>query len=192
VNDHVVFATPWFELVAKLPAGYREPHYSIRTKDYVLVVALTRQGRLLLVRQYRPAVDAVTLELPSGHVEPGETPEQAARKELLEETGHVAGTFELLGALRPDTGRLGNRLWCYFAADATPTRDADYRLEPGVDPVLYDRTLPELLAESDFTSALNAAALLLAIVNGRLFLAGRHEWPAHRAAWSGPCSPGSV
>jgi hypothetical protein len=82
MEDKVVFATPWFELVAKHPAGYSEPHYSIRTQDYVMVIATTVDGRLLLVRQFRPAVGEKTLEFPSGHVERGETPLQAARKEL--------------------------------------------------------------------------------------------------------------
>src|SRR5437763_11391084 len=106
VDRRVVYSTPWFDLVAKSLAGHDQPHYSIRTTDYVSVVAVTRQRRLLLVRQYRPAVEGMTLELPSGHVEPGETPEEAARKELLEETGHVADRFELLGEFSPDTGRL--------------------------------------------------------------------------------------
>ena len=168
MDDKVVFATPWFELVAKHPPGYSQPHYSIRTRDYVMVIARTVEGRLLLVRQFRPAVGQETLEFPSGHVERGETPLQAARKELLEETGHVTSTFELLGNLSPDTGRLGNRLWCYYSDDAVSTASEGYQPEPGVEVVLYDRSLKDLLAEADFFSALNHAALLLAVAQGRL------------------------
>src|SRR5437016_1944270 len=100
----VVFSTKWFELVAKHPAGYTEPHYSINAPDYVIVVARDEQGRLLLVRQSRPAIAMKTLELPSGHVDAGETPESAARKELLEETAYVADQFEFLGDLWSDPG----------------------------------------------------------------------------------------
>ena len=99
----------------------------LQTKDYVSVVAVTEDGRLLLVRQFRPAVGRMTLELPSGHVEPGETPEQAARKELLEETGYLADTFTLLGNLSPDTGRLGNRMWCFFAKGARRESQTAFR-----------------------------------------------------------------
>ena len=120
--DQVVFSTPWFEIVEKHPTAGGTPHYALLTKDYVSVVAVTRDGRLPLVRQYRPAVGRTTLELPSGHVEDGETPEAAARKELLEETGLVADDWTCLGDLSPDTGRLANRMWCFFAgARGRPT-----------------------------------------------------------------------
>jgi ADP-ribose pyrophosphatase len=168
MDDRVIFASPWFELVSKRVEGYAEPHYSIRAPDYVTVVAVTDQGRLLLVRQVRPAVDMTTLELPSGHVEPGETPLEAARRELLEETGHSAPTLELLGELRPDTGRLANRLWCFYAAGAVPSPDRGGDSEPGVEPVVYEGTLAELLASPDFCCALNLAAALLAVSRGYL------------------------
>jgi ADP-ribose pyrophosphatase len=168
MNDEVVFATPWFQIVAKNVEGSSGPHYSLQTKDYVSVVAVTEDGRFLLVRQFRPAVDRMTLELPSGHVEPGETPEQAARKELLEETGYRAETFTLLGNLSPDTGRLGNRMWCFFARGARRESQTDFLPEPGIEPVVFERSLPDLLAEPEFDSALNSAALLLAVVSGDL------------------------
>src|ERR1700687_2612926 len=113
--EEVVLDTKCFQLVPRRPPAYAEPHYSLRTRDYVGVVAVTTNGELLLVRQFRPAVWETTLELPSGHVEPGQTPEEAARTELLEETGHEANSFELVGDFSPDTGRLGNRMWCFFA-----------------------------------------------------------------------------
>lgn len=168
MDDRVVFSTPWFEIVARHPAGDGDPHYALRTNDYVGVVAVTGDGRLVLVRQYRPAVGRTTLELPSGHVDDGDTPEDAARKELLEETGHVADRWEFLGDLSPDTGRLANRMWCYFAAGARPTADPGYAPEPGVEPVLFEGGPSELLAEPDFDSALNSAALLLAVARGLL------------------------
>ncbi len=172
MDQQVVFSTPWFEIVAKRLEGDGAPHYSLRTNDYVSVVAVTREGRLVLVRQYRPAVDRTTLELPSGHVDDGDSPESAARKELLEETGHVADRFELLGDLSPDTGRLGNRMWCFFAADARPTHDADYRPEPGIEPVLFEGKLSDLVAEPGFDSALNCAALFHAVLRGHLSTLG--------------------
>src|SRR5687767_14179290 len=104
----VVFESPWCRLLAQtLPSG--APYYMLALPDYVAIVARTPGGRVLLVRQHRPVVDQDTIELPSGHVEAGETPEEAARRELLEETGMVAGEMELLGVMSPDVGRLLNR-----------------------------------------------------------------------------------
>jgi hypothetical protein len=82
-----VFETPWFDLVEKLVGPDCSPHYSISTQDYLSVLAVTRDGMFPLVRQFRPTVEMVTLELPSGHVDEGESPEEAARKELQKETG---------------------------------------------------------------------------------------------------------
>ena len=106
-----VYSTKWFRLVAA-PQPDGEPYYMLELPDYVSVVALTPARELVMVRQYRPVVLRHTLELPSGHVERNEGPEEAARRELLEETGFEAGRLDLLGTLVPDVGRLANRMWC--------------------------------------------------------------------------------
>ena len=167
-TEEVVLDTKWFQVVARRPPAFSEPHYSLRTRDYVAIVALNPGGEFLLVRQFRPAVWETTLELPSGHVEQGQTPEQAARTELLEETGHEAERFDLLGDFSPDTGRLGNRMWCFFAGNALLTGNAAYEPEAGIDFVLYKGTLRDLLREKGFYSALNCAALFAAVVQGKL------------------------
>ena len=127
---------------------------------------MTRKNELLLVRQFRHAVAEVTLELPAGHVEKGETPEQAARKELLEETGHVAEKFELLASLSPSTSRFTNRMWCYFAPDATAAPGAT--VESGLSCVRWSNGLKALLREPDFYSSGNWSALLAAVAQGKL------------------------
>jgi ADP-ribose pyrophosphatase len=163
VERKVEFATPWFELRAKRLAGEGAPYYSLRMQDYVSVVALTRQHELILVRQYRPAIERSTLELPSGHVEPNETPEASARRELAEECGFDAPNLEHLGTLLSDTGRNENRLWAYLALDAIPVA-GPYVPEPGVEPVVMPRTrLPELLARGEFDHALHLAVLMLVV-----------------------------
>jgi ADP-ribose pyrophosphatase len=169
-TDEVVLDVKWFQVIARRPEGWTEPHYSLRTLDYVAVVAVNRAGELLLVRQFRPTLWATTLELPSGHVDPGQTPEQAARAELLEETGHEADKFESLANLSPDTGRLGNRMWVYFAGNAHPTKDRNCDLEEGITFVKYGRGLKSLVDEPEFRSALNYASVFAAVMNGRLSL----------------------
>ena len=145
------------------------PHYSISTQDYVSILAVTGSGAFPLVRQFRAAVEEFTLELPGGHVVDGETPEQSARKELLEETGFVAGELILLGALAPDTGRLSNRMWCFFAPEVARDAKEEFRPQPGIEPVIFKKPLRELiLGTPSFPSALNRATILMAVAAGHI------------------------
>ena len=167
-DRQTVFATPWFQvLTAPAPRGGK-PHYVIQGADFVVIVALTPQNQILLVRQFRVAVAETTLELPAGHVDPGETPEQAARRELLEETGYEADTFKLLGNLSPSVARFTNRMWCFFAADARPALRTRASREAGVDLILYERGVRALIDEKEFYSAPSCAALLLATLQEKL------------------------
>jgi ADP-ribose pyrophosphatase len=174
-GDELVFSTKWFEILSRPSPGPGGPHFVISSSDFVTVVALNPAGRLLLVRQFRPAVARVTLEVPSGHVETGETPEEAARKELLEETGHVADKFELLLTVSPAVGRFTNRMWCYFTAEARPTPDPGFVPEAGVELVLHPGTIRSLVSEADFYSSLSHTALFAAVAKGRLNLDGPHN-----------------
>ena len=79
-DREIVFTTPWFQILAEPATGGGQPHYLIQGTDFVVIVAVTPEERILLVRQFRVPVAAVTLELPAGHVDPGESPEQAARR----------------------------------------------------------------------------------------------------------------
>lgn len=170
IERNKVFSTPWFDVVAKtMSEGNPDaPYYALELCDYVSIVALTEQQEILLVRQYRPTVERYTLELPSGHLEPGELPEETAKRELLEETGYQADTVEFLGCLVPDTGRLSNRMWCYFAADVTLSSPNPI-LESGLELVVCSQDdLVRYLLEQQFDHALHLAVLLLANLKGKL------------------------
>jgi ADP-ribose pyrophosphatase len=170
-DDNVVFSVPWFEILERYSSGGSAPHYLLRASDYVSVLAVAPDGSLLLVRQYRPAVQAHTLELPSGHIERGESPEAAAARELAEETGYEAEEFVHLGTLAPDTGRMVNRLWCYYAAGAKILRSQVPR-EQGVELVrMAPGELVRQVHSGEINHALTLAVLMLAAVKGRLPLA---------------------
>lgn len=164
-----VFETPWFSVVEQ-PQAAGDPYYMLRLPDYVSVIAMTPAREILLVRQFRPVVGRETLELPSGHVDSGESPEAAARRELLEETGYVADRLELLGQLTPDVGRLANRMWCYFADRVRPS-DQPHEPERGVSLVaLGEREALRSAADGTIDHALNLAPLFLALAHRKLSL----------------------
>ena len=166
VKTEVVFATPWFEVLGKTMQAGEAPYYSLRLPDYVVVIATTEEGRVLLVRQYRPAVERYTLELPSGLADPGEAPAETARRELLEETGYAA-EVELLGPLFVDTGRLCNQLWSYVAKGARPV--AAHTPEPGIEVAAYSpEELWRAVKEGEFSLSIHVATLMLGVLHGRL------------------------
>jgi ADP-ribose diphosphatase len=162
LEKKVVFSTPWFEVLAKSVPGERDPYYCLALTDYVTVLATTPQNELVVVRQFRPVVETHTLELPSGNVDPGEIPESAARRELLEETGYEAHEMETLSVpLFSDTGRLANRIWCYRATNVHLTPHARTR-EAGIETLLLSpRDLREKVTRGEFIHALHLAVLFL-------------------------------
>ena len=167
-SRRIVYATNWFSLEEKQLAVDDALYYAIKCADYISIVALTGNDELVLVRQYRPAVEAETLELPSGHVDPGETPLAAAARELTEETGYVADSIHEMAVIRPDTGRLSNRLFCFFAR-AGASSDA-WRPEPGLQPVTISRatTLQSIASPAPMlTHAHCLATIGIAILQGR-------------------------
>jgi 8-oxo-dGTP pyrophosphatase MutT (NUDIX family) len=167
-QDEIVLHTPWFQVHAQKIAGDAEPYYVIHTFDFAVVVATDAQGRLLLVRQFRHALGAFTLEPPAGHVDAGETPEQSARKELCEETGYEADTLELIACLSPSTARYTNRMWVYFAANVRPAKNPAHAREAGMECVLYDGGIRALMDNPEFFAAGALAAIFAAVAKGKI------------------------
>jgi ADP-ribose pyrophosphatase len=175
VERGVAFTTPWFQVqtktVADLPgAAGDEVFYGLHLPDYVSVLAITEQDEVVLVRQFRPILEKTTLELPSGGCDPGETPEQSARRELLEETGYASDAWHLLGSLHTDVGRLDNRVWCFLAAKAYKI-STHFQPEPGVEACTVPLRDVYAATADQLDQAETLAVLGLALVQGLIRIA---------------------
>ncbi len=147
-----------------------QEYHSFALDDYVNVLAVTRDGTIPLVRQYRPALERPLLELPGGLPNSGENPSVTAGRELYEETGYRTTEQPiLLGCLQPDSGRLENRLWCYMARKVEQDPSQRWHPEPGVELVMMSSAgLKKAIVEGEFVHALHIAIVGLAVIQGHL------------------------
>lgn len=167
VSKQVAFACSWFAILKKSvrSSGSESEieHYSVKQQDYVGVLAMTRDGLIPLVRQYRPAVESYTVEFPAGLIEPEEHPESAARRELTEETGLRASEIVEVCATFADTGRLSSRFFAYFAL-AEPSTTAT--VEPGMEVLFCSMAeLRDRIRSNQFVLQTHLGILYAAAVN---------------------------
>lgn len=94
----------------------------VEHSDCIAVIPIDADGKILLVKQYRKAVEKELLELPAGGIDPGEDPETAVQRELREEIGYKAGKLEKLGGFYSAPGYSSEYLYIYLASDLAPSR----------------------------------------------------------------------
>jgi ADP-ribose pyrophosphatase len=178
-NDPVIIArresciSPWATLVERRvmldDTAPPQLFHSIRQSECAIVLGITPDGSISVVRQYRPVLERYTIELPSGAIDQGEAPDLAALRELAEEAGLAPAaapqSLRFLGTFEADAARLEARLWCYVATDLIPV--AGWHPEPGVESFLVARAELMMMIESgSFCVASHIAVLGLATMSG--------------------------
>jgi ADP-ribose pyrophosphatase len=157
--------SPWVDIIAReiefSPDEPTQIYHAVDQLDYLAIVALTPDGRFPIVRQYRPALEAFTWELPAGLAEHGEDPAEGCRRELLEETGYPTSAIYPLGTAAACSGRLSNRIHSYFLR--TGERIENFTPEPGLSVDLVTASeLVQMIKSGEFVQQLHLGALLLA------------------------------
>lgn len=157
------------DVQVRLPDGRHAERDVIRHHGSVGIIALTDDGKIVLVHQYRTAVEQVTLEIPAGKLEPGEDPATCAARELREETGYEAGNLGYLCPFVPAIGYSDEVLHLYMATGlrfvgASPDDDEFIN----VDLVPVDEMVGRVLDGKVSDSKTMAAILLCDAIQRRM------------------------
>ena len=165
LSSEYLFKRPWLTArkdQVELPDGRVNPeYYVVEYPDWVNVIAITKDGEFVMERQYRHAVGMTCYELPCGVMEKGETPLQAAQRELAEETGYGKGEWTLIMDITPNPSSMSNFTHCFLAQGVEKVGethlDATEELEVHL---LSEKEVKTLLRENRLIQSLMISPLL--------------------------------
>lgn len=158
-----IYDSPWCGLrrdLVELPGGRLQEYHVFEVSDAVAVVPVLRDGSIVMLWQFRHPHGRTHWEVPAGRIAEGESPEEAARRELLEETGFRAARLERVAGFYPTNGISAHYAHLYLAQDcaplAPPRHDDAERMSVHVLPEALVR---ERLERGDFQDGFTALAL---------------------------------
>jgi len=128
VDSRTAYTCPGFDVVndeVRLPDGTETEFDYVHESPAAVVLPLTDDGEVVVIEEYRHAVDRVSRGLPAGSIEDGEEPARAARRELAEETGYTAGAVEHLVTVEPTNGIADSVHHHFLARGCTPDGEMD-------------------------------------------------------------------
>ena len=164
LSSEYLFRRPWLTVrrdQVELPDGRVNPEfYVLEYPDWVNVIAITRDGKFVMERQYRHGLGRTCYEIAAGVIEEGETPLQAAQRELMEETGYEGGIWEETLSLSGNSSTTNNISHCFVARGVRRTGGQHLDSTEDLEVVLLDKSqVWDLLIHDQIKQALMAAPL---------------------------------
>jgi ADP-ribose pyrophosphatase len=139
--------------------GQEHDFFILESSSWVNVIPLTSEDNVVMVRQYRHGIQDVTLEIPGGLVEDHDSPEEAAGKELCEETGYRASEMILLGRVYPNPAIQNNVCYTFLAKDVFLAGDQNLDEKEDIEVLIRPLAeIPRLIREGEITHSLVLAA----------------------------------
>ena len=169
ISSEYLHKGPWATLRSdkcEMPDGrVVEQYYVLEYPNWVNAIAITEDNKILMVRQYRHAAEIVSLEIPGGVIDDGESPEHAIKRELLEETGYLFDDLELLSVVYPNPSTANNKTFAFLARGGKKIQEQS--LDDHEEIVVEEYTIEEvkqLLLENKIMQSLHCTAIFYALV----------------------------
>ena len=139
--------------------GMQHDFYIIESRNWVNIIPLTSDQQVVMIRQYRHGSREVTLEIPGGLIDPGDTPERAASRELLEETGYQSKEWQKMGEVNPNPALFNNRCFTYLAQNVEKTRNPSLDQTEDIEVILVPLSdIPKMIRKAKIDHAIVIAA----------------------------------
>jgi ADP-ribose pyrophosphatase len=160
----------WFNLrsdkVLKGNGEQMDDYYVMEFSNWVNVLPVTTDGKIILVKQYRYALGVWSIEVPGGIMDPHETnPEEAAKRELLEETGYSCGKIEEVAIIAPNPAIQNNRMYCYLATGCELTHEQSFDENEEIEVLIVTMDeLKAMLRNNEIVQSLHICSILYALM----------------------------
>jgi ADP-ribose pyrophosphatase len=163
-----LFNVPWLTIrkeKCELPNGKIMPaYYILEYPAWVSAFALTKDNKVVMVKQYRHGLGVVSTELPGGVVDKGETPEYAIARELKEETGYAFDSYEYIGRICANPATSNNYMHMYIARGGVKVSGQSLDETEDVEVVIYEMDeVKSLLRQNRIVQALHTASIFYAL-----------------------------